>query len=112
AGLGELERVVHEVSDDLVDPRRIAYHQGRNFRRNAHSEFEVLGARLFPEQAGDVLDEGLWREGHGFKVELTGLDFRQVENVVDDGEQAGAGARDDLRKAAVARGKVGGGQHL
>ncbi len=51
-------------------------------------------------------------EKGGFQIELAGLDFRQIENVVDDREQARPGPCDDFGVASMTRRKVSRRQHL
>jgi hypothetical protein len=81
-------------------------------RRDTDRELKALRARLLPEQAGDILHHAFGREGHGFEIELARFNLRQIENVVDDGQQASARTGDDLGIAPMACGEISRGQHL
>ena len=94
AGAGELHGVGQQVLQDLLQPLRVAAHGSRQVFGELHVERQVLGLGHVAEvavdrvaQAGeaDVLDV----DGH-----RAGLDFREIEDVVDEVEEVGAGGVD------------------
>ena len=91
APLGELDGVVDEVGKNLAQPKRVAQQALRNAGRDVGQELEPLFVRLLGREGGDGGDDFVQLELGGFEVELAGLDLGEVENVVDDGEQRGAG---------------------
>ncbi len=111
AGLGEFDGVVGQIAENPPQPGRIRRHRA-DAGVDEDGEIERLLRRPFGEQAGHVL--GQFRQVHRqrFHLELAGLDFREVEDVVDDGDQRAARFRDDVRLASLARRQVGGGQQF
>ena len=56
-------------------------------------EVEVFFGGLGGEQVEGFLDAGVQFEGMAFEFQFAGLDFGEIENVIDDGEHGvGAGA--------------------
>ncbi len=84
AGFGEFQSIIDQIGHDLIEPRRVADDDARRFRRHIGRQRQALGSRAFPEQASDVLDELVDREGRFLQFELAGLDLRQVEDVADN----------------------------
>src|SRR6202044_382711 len=94
---GELDGVAGEVHENLADSSRIALHEIREFRVDLGGELQSLRMRLNREKPGDVFESIAQVHIERFELELAGFDFREVENVVDDGQQRGAAVTDGLR---------------
>ncbi len=62
--------------------------------RHMGQELQALLVRLLRGERGDRTDDLVEPEIGGLEVELAGLDLREIEDVVDDGEQRGAGVVD------------------
>ncbi len=100
----ELERIVHEIGEHLSEPDRIRPDHRLGRQGDLRREIEALAIRPVREQPQDAFDRLADVEIERFDLQLAGLDLGQVEDVVDDGEQAFAGPCDHLRLAArVAR---------
>ncbi len=87
AALGELDGIADEVGDDLADAPDVADENARHPGVDADDEFQILVGSRPRHQEDDVLDrlgeaEALRIDGH-----LPGIDLREVEDVVDDGEK-------------------------
>lgn len=67
---------------------------------------EPLAARGFADQAGDVVEDLAEGEVLVFEDDLARLDLRQVQDVVDDGQQVPAGGVDPLQAFGLLRGGV------
>ena len=109
---GELDGVGQQVLEDLLQPLRVAVHDARQVVGEMHVERQVLGLGHVPEVAVDVVAQA----GEGDFLDLdgdrAGLDLREVENVVDEVQQVGAGRVDvagelDLLGGEVARRVLG-----
>ncbi len=72
-------------------------------RVDVEQQLDALLVRALREQIDDFLDHLADVEVLGFEAQLAGLDLREVENVVDDGEQRVGRALDGGREAALAR---------
>src|SRR5438034_124106 len=66
----------------------------RHGRGDMAEAIEALLARPHRERLQGVVDEVYQRERHRFELELARFDFREVENVVENGEQRFARALD------------------
>ena len=95
AALGELHGVVDQVGQDLAEPQRIAAQVlAGSPGATSSQELEALVVRLLRRQRRDGADDVVELEVGGLDVELAGLDLREVEDVVDDGQQRRAGVVD------------------
>ena len=94
AALGELHGVVDAVGQDLAEAERVAEQILRDAGRDVRQELEPLVVRLLGGQRRDRADHVVEPEVGGLDVELAGLDLGEVEDVVDDGQQRGAGVVD------------------
>ncbi len=94
AALGELDRVVDEVGEDLSETQRVAAQVLGDRARDVDEELEPLVVGLLGRQRDDGGDDVVDLEVRGLEVELAGLDLREVEDVVDDPEQGRAGIVD------------------
>ena len=88
AALGELDRVVDAVRQNLAEAERIAEQLLRDAGRDVHQELEPLLVRLLRGQRRDGADDVVELEVGGFEIELAGLDLGEVEDVVDDAPAA------------------------
>ena len=93
---GELEGVRQQVLQNLLQALGVAGERARQRVVDVDVEREVLGLRHVVERALDAVAQR--REGDllGFDGDGARLDLRQVENVVDQREQVGAGRVDVL----------------
>ena len=103
---GELDGVGQQVLEDLLEALRVAVHEARQVLGELHVERQVLGLGHVPEVAVDVVAQA----GEGDFLDLdgdgAGLDFREIENVVDEVEQVGAGRVDVAGKLDLLVGEV------
>jgi hypothetical protein len=88
AGVGELDRVADEVDQHLPDAMRVADQVVGERRRHGAGELEPLvhGARR--EEVGHLLQLLAEVERHPLDDHLARLDLREVEDVVDDRQEA------------------------
>src|SRR5690606_14682921 len=92
--LGELDRVLDEVDQDLLYPRRVRL--DRLGQRSLELDVErepLLGGVQLQEQL-DVEDDAVRPDAAPVELELAGLDAREIEDVVDDLEEIEAVAAD------------------
>ncbi len=101
AALGELDGVRQQVEQDLPQPRHVAAHRRRHVALEQVGEVELLlrGARA--DEVERRLDALAQIERLRLDVHAPGLDLREVEDVVDDGEQRVAGIADRRRVVAL-----------
>ncbi len=105
---GEFDRVAHEIEQDLHDADPVAAHTAGHARTHGESQSHALGAGGCREQVDHVLGRARRLEIGFTKLEMVRLDFRQVEDVVDDRQQRVAGAQDRLHLSRQGRRQRGG----
>ena len=103
AALGELDGVVDEVRQDLAEAERVAQQMLGNRRRDMGQELQALVVRLLGGERRDRADHFVEPEVRRLDVELARLDLREVEDVVDDGQQRRAGVVDLADVVALLR---------
>src|SRR6516164_11084479 len=85
--LGELNRVIAEVDQDLSHPKWVALEVGRNRGVNVEDQLQPFGGRLLGDQVADVLQYLVEMEVDRLDRKFAGLDLGEVQNVVNDAEQ-------------------------
>ena len=103
APLGELDGVGEQVEYDLPQPVGVENGAVGHAGPRAQRQVEAALARRRLDHAQGFLDDGKRRGRHGFEFDAPRLDFREVENVADDGEQGAAAGLDDADALALAR---------
>ncbi len=101
--LGELHRVVDQVGEDLAEAERVAAQVLGDRGRHVGEELQAFLVGLLRGQRGDRADHFVELEIDGLHVELAGLDLREIQDVVDDAEQRGAGVVDLADVVALLR---------
>ncbi len=112
ARVGELDRIAQQVDDHLAQPVRIADHRHGNVEGDGEFQLQALGLRLRREHIVDVVQQFAEIEVDVFDGQLASLDFREIEDVVDDHQQVLAGALDHARVVALLLGEAGGQQQV
>ncbi len=107
AALGELDGVADQIDEDLPQANRVADHEIRHVRRDVAGQLQILGVGAEAETAHSVRHRVAQLELDGIEVELAGLYFGEVEDVVDDGQQAVGRAFDHLQVIALLDGEGG-----
>jgi hypothetical protein len=102
----ELERVRQQVLQHLLQARRVRHQRSGQGVRQRHREAQVLGLGHVAERAFDVVAQVAEAVLGNVQRDGAGLDLRQVENVVDEGQQVGAGAVDRLCELHLLAGQV------
>ena len=100
-GVGEFDRVAEHVDEDLADPARVAANAHGHLRIDHDGELEVLLIGLRRHHLGRLLHDNTQVEVDHLDVDLSRLDLREVEDVVDHGEQRLRGLADRLRVLAL-----------
>ncbi|MCY1349030.1 hypothetical protein D9M69_352000 [compost metagenome] len=103
ATLGEFQRVVGVVDQDLAEPQRVAEQPRRHLRVDVEQQGQALGRGLVADQPDQVLQHLVEIEGDAFEAQLAGLDLGEVEDVVEQTEQVLAGQLDLVQVTALAR---------
>ncbi len=85
--VGELDRVVADVEQDLAQARGVAEQCGRQQRRLDEQELDALVVGAHAHEIAEIFEHVAEREPDDLDVELAGLDLGEVEDVVDDAEQ-------------------------
>ena len=86
-----------------MGPAKAAWH----VRRDVTAEGEALFVSLRGEQARKVLEQRRKVEVHGLQVELAGLDFGKIQDIIDDAQEGFGAGLDDFDTLAL-----GGGQRI
>ncbi len=93
SAIGELDRVAHEIGQDLPQPDRIAAHHGAQLLIEAVFEADALALGIALHQTHHRTGELAQIEGGGLQTELFRLDLRIIEDVVHDPQQLTAPIR-------------------
>ena len=107
AAARELERVADEVRHDLAKPQRVPDQPVGHRGQHVHDQLDVLLDHRRAAGLRELLEQAAQAEGRRLQLEPVGLDLREVEQVVEDPEQAlrrGVGHR---RVAARLVGQLG-----
>ncbi len=106
AFVGELDGVADQVGQHLLEPQRIAHQRQRRVAIDKADQLQLLGVRGRAEDGQGVLDQVAQVEGHALQHQLAGFDLREVENLVDDAQQAVGGLFDGRQVILLARGEI------
>src|ERR1700736_5463869 len=87
SALGEFDRVVGEIDQDLAQPHRVADEMIRHISSNVRDEFEAFLIGAYAERLEHPADAIAQAKIDRFELQFTGFDFREIENVVDQTEQ-------------------------
>ena len=85
---GELDRVPQDVGEDLPQPEGVAPNGGRRARLDEACQLQALLVGASREQGGDLLDLPPQLEVDGLEVQAARLYLGEVQDVVQDGQQA------------------------
>ena len=86
--LRELDRITHEVEYDLADTARIRTHILRHRVSDFEDKGKVLALCARLDDLQRIVHEGLKVEGDRLELHGLSLEFREVQNVIDDVQQA------------------------
>ncbi len=92
----EFDRIAHEIDENLADPDRIARQRGENGPDVLDLEADAFFAGQGTEHRNDLADQSPEIERHRLQFDLTRLDLREVEDVIDDRDEGGPGGPRDL----------------
>ncbi|MNU89793.1 hypothetical protein D3C71_796430 [compost metagenome] len=88
----ELGGVIEQVGEDLAQAHGVAAHVLRHVGGDAAGKFDGLALDAVGKQRHHIVDHLAQVEGDMFEHQLARLDLGKVEDVVDDAQQAFAGA--------------------
>ena len=117
AELGEFQCVAQEVVQHLAQPARVAHHPVRHRGIEPQFELQALVAGAQAVQVAQIARHLRNAEFHMLELDAAGLDFAQVEQVVDQAQQrlgAGVGQFDIaplLRQQGLGQQQPGHAQH-
>ncbi|CAM5596205.1 hypothetical protein KAURM247S_05187 [Kitasatospora aureofaciens] len=109
AVFGELDGVGQQVAQHLAQAVVVGEEFAGDPGCRPYGEGEVLLPGQRAEGGLDVVEQGVQRHRVDVQVHLAGLDLGQVEDVVDELEQVGAGGVDDAGVLDLLGGQVPGG---
>ena len=87
AAFGELDRVTHQVDDNLAQAPRITHHPFRRVRSYATDQLEPLVVGAHSQWRDHLLHSLAQVELNLLEVEFPRLDLREVQDVVDHGQK-------------------------
>ena len=103
AFFGELQAVRQQIGQHLAEAQGVAVYRRWQALVDVAGELQFLGVRARRHQLHDVLYCMVQIETDRLDLELAGLDLREVENVVDDGEERFARAADGFQVTLLLR---------
>src|SRR5262249_28069439 len=96
ARFGELASVARQVEQYLPQPHAV-HGQSADVPLGINDEAVLVLLGKLPGGADDVVDQRCQLHGLWVELELSGLDLRQIEHLIDEAEQVGAGAMHALK---------------
>ena len=87
AVIGELDRVVDQVDEDLTETQRITHQVRRNIGLRGDQELELLVLSLVTHNDGEIVERIFKLKFGLLDIQLAGFDLGEVQNVVDDAQQ-------------------------
>ena len=83
----ELDRIAGQIKQNLTEADWIRFNKGRTLRIDIDQQFETLCMSFRGNHFGHSLDDLFERAIDVFDFEFTRLNFREVENIIDELEQ-------------------------
>ena len=96
APFGELDRVAHQVDEDLAQLLLIGLDELGKIGSRGRRELQPLVFRQRPQGVGDEGHEAAQGHGRFLHRHASGLNLRQVQHIVDETQQGLAAPVDDL----------------
>ncbi|HSV60736.1 MAG TPA: hypothetical protein VLJ19_17700 [Variovorax sp.] len=103
AAVGVLDRVAHQVVDDLPEARGVDRMPACQPLVDLHGDLKAALPRQALEDVGHLLHDGPQLRRPRHHLQAAGLDLRDVQDVVDQAQQAARGTARQLDRLAVLR---------
>ncbi len=100
---GKFHRIAHEIGEHLADATGIAAQRHCQRLVEITGELHALLVRPRREQREDLLHHGPQLKFHRLHPHLARLNLREIQDVVDDAQQAFRAARDHVPDVALLR---------
>ena len=100
---GEFDRVAGKIDQDLTEPSRIANQVIGHVGVDAKDELEALGMGPQREKAQRIFQKAPQIERFRIKLDLAGVDPREVEQVLDQNQEGIGRGPDNLEVLALDR---------
>ena len=112
AGVGELQRVAHQIDEHLAQSPRVTSQPLRHRGVDQPDQEQPPAAGLLREQADHVVHDLAHRQVERVELEPAGLNLRDVQDIVDDPEQTLTGAPQRIGVLPLTRFEPGAQQEL
>ena len=96
-GIGKLYGITEKVEDNLTYPGRIAQYVLLGIRSDVQPDVQSLFCGPSAHNGNRIVKKARQVKGGFLDGHLTGFEFREIENVVDDRQQGVARGPDDFR---------------
>lgn len=107
AGFGEFEGIAEEVGEDLAESSGVAEEAIREIGLWGDDEFEVFMSSLGGEHPADLVEEGAEAERGILEFDAAGLNFGEVEDIIDEAEEGFGGQFGGFGEVALGGLEVG-----
>jgi hypothetical protein len=104
--LGELDGIADQVQDHLPQPVRVADQAVRHVRGDVERQLQAFLVGALGHRLDGVGQRVAQRKLRRHQFQLTGLDFREVKDVVEDGEEGLGRGLDQTQVLALFGGEV------
>ena len=88
---GELERITDQIDEDLLETRDIADQHIDILGRN-NDQFQTFAVACSGQDRRKIIQKSQQTEGRLLHFQSSGLNFGEVQNIVDQAEQRASGA--------------------
>ena len=84
---GELNGVAHQVSNNLLQAQRVANDVIRHIVFDIQRQLQPLIVRRVRQQRDHLVQRSAQQERNTLQNKLPGFELREVQNIVNDGQQ-------------------------
>ncbi|MPN13418.1 hypothetical protein SDC9_160739 [bioreactor metagenome] len=103
----KLDRIVHEIEQNLLNAKRVAKEERGQTRVLFHAKFNSLLLRLDGRDVHDSLEHRIQIERNAFNRNLSGFDLGKIQNIVDRTEHIVRGLRELIQIESLRHGELG-----
>ena len=98
---GELDGVAHQVGNNLLQAQRVANDVIRHIIFDIQRQLQPFVVRRVRQQRNHLVQRGAQQERDALQNELTGFKLREVQNIVNNGQQIVSGTLDGGQMIAL-----------
>ena len=99
--MGEFDGIAHQIKQHLSQAGFVQHHRRGHTRSHAHFQGNALLRRPQVKDVADITEKPAYGDRAEIQAHLAGLDPRQVQNVIDQHQQASTARPDGIEVIAL-----------